>query len=461
MTEQTSVYAVLLQLEQEARRAETEDALRFVLVNQTRRLVTFRQAVLVRLRGPGRFVVEAVSNVPVLDREAPFVRWLGQVLLTLRPDLPPPSPPPPGMPAVRRLDGAALPSDLAAEWAEWWPPEVIWVPLPAPQGQAPLGGLLLAREVPFSPAELVLADRLADAYGHAWDALRRRPGRRFGGRQASSAGDGARRRRWLGWTAAAVVLGALAWPVQQSTLAPAEVVPREPRVIAAPLDGVIEEVLVEPNQPVTAGQPLFRFEEAPVRAKRDVAARQLAVAEADLRLAQQAAFRDVTRKGEVALKEASVALRQTELAYAEELLARAVVAAPADGVAVFANRDDWTGRPVAVGERVMVLADPERTELRAWLAVSDAISLEAGTEVRLFLAVDPLNPVPAVLRRASYSAELTPEGVLAYRIEAGFLDDAAPRLGLQGTAKLYGEHAPLAFTLFRRPIATLRQMLGL
>ncbi len=459
MTEPTSVYAVLLQLEQEARRAETEDALRFVLVNQTRRLVAFRQAVLVRLHGPGRFVVEAVSNVPVIDREAPFVRWLGRVLMAARPDLPPPSLLPPGTTTARRVDAAALPSDVRADWADWWPPEVLWLPLPGPDGQ-PQGGLLLAREAPFTSAELVLADRLADAYGHAWDALRRRLGRRFGG-GVPAGGDMIRRRRWLGWSVVAVMLAALAWPVQQSTLAPAEVVPREPRVIAAPLEGVIEEVLVEPNQPVIAGQPLFRFEEGPVRARRDVAARQLAVAEADLRLAQQAAFRDVARKGEMALKEASVALRQTELAYAEELLARAVVAAPADGVAVFANRDDWTGRPVAVGERVMVLADPARTELRAWLAVSDAISLEPGTEVRVFLAVDPLNPVPAVLRRASYDAELTPEGVLAYRIEAGFLEDAAPRLGLQGTAKLYGEHAPLAFTLFRRPIATLRQWLGL
>lgn len=461
MTEQSSVYSRLLQLEREARHAETEDALRFVLVNQTRRLVAYRQAVLVRLEGPGRFAVEAVSNVPVIDRDAPFVRWLTRVLKALRPDQPPKedplaatAAPAPGQPDSRRLDAAALPETLAREWAEWWPPEVLWQPLKGADGRL-LGGLILAREEPFQPAEQVLADRLADAYGHAWEALRRRLG------LTVSAATKRTRRKVLYWAVAAIVVVVLAWPVRQSALAPSEVVPMEPQVVAAPLEGVVESVLVEPNQPVEAGAPLFRFEEAPLRARREVAAKQLAVAEADLRQARQSAFRNPARKGEVALKEAAVELRQAELAYADELLSRAVVTAPAAGVAVFADKDDWTGRPVAVGERVMVVADPARTKLRAWLPVSDAIALEPGTDVRVFLAVDPLNPVPAVLNRASYDAELTPEGTLAYRVEAGFMGGTAPRIGLQGTAKLYGEHAPLAFTLFRRPIATIRQFLGL
>ncbi|WP_404380354.1 efflux RND transporter periplasmic adaptor subunit [Caenispirillum salinarum] len=458
MTEQSSVYSRLLQLEREARHAETEDALRFVLVNQTRRLVAYRQAVLVRLEGPGRFAVEAVSNVPVIDRDAPFVRWLTRVLKTLRPDQPPTADAvaeeAPGQPESRCLDAAALPEPLRAEWSEWWPPEVLWQPLKGADGRL-LGGLVLAREQPFQPAEQVLADRLADAYGHAWEALRRRLG------LTVSAGQKRRRRTVLAWAVALVVVAVLAWPVRQSALAPSEVVPMEPQVVAAPLEGVVETVLVEPNQPVEAGQPLFRFEEAPLRARREVAAKQLAVAEADLRQARQSAFRTPSRKGEVALKEAAVDLRRAELAYAEELLSRAVVSAPTAGVAVFADKDDWTGRPVAVGERVMVVADPERTKLRAWLPVSDAIALEPGTDVRVFLAVDPLNPVPAILNRASYDAELTPEGTLAYRVDATFLDRSAPRIGLQGTAKLYGEHAPLAFTLFRRPIATIRQFLGL
>jgi hypothetical protein len=73
-----------------------------------------------------------------------------------------------------------------------------------------------------------------------------------------------------------------------------------------------------------------------------------------------------------------------------------------------------------------------------------------------------LNSIPAVLTQASYEAELTPENILAYRILADFTDtDDMPRIGLQGTAKIYGERITLFFYLFRRPIATLRQYIGL
>ena len=45
---------------------------------------------------------------------------------------------------------------------------------------------------------------------------------------------------------------------------------------------------------------------------------------------------------------------------------------------------------------------------------------------------------------------------LGYRIT----EDAIPRIGLRGTAKVYGEKVSLFYYLFRRPITYLRQHLG-
>ena len=97
--------------------------------------------------------------------------------------------------------------------------------------------------------------------------------------------------------------------------------------------------------------------------------------------------------------------------------------------------------------------------MRVELPVGDAIALEPGAEVALFLDSDPLHRYRATLQRAAYEAQPTPAGQLAYRLDAGF-EETPPRIGLRGTAKLFGQRAPLAVYLLRRPLAALRQSVG-
>lgn len=80
--------------------------------------------------------------------------------------------------------------------------------------------------------------------------------------------------------------------------------------------------------------------------------------------------------------------------------------------------------------------------------------------------MDPLNPLAAVLATAGYQAAAGADGVLGYRLKAAFdrpdgLVPASLRIGLKGTAKLYGTDTTLFYFLMRRPLAALRQWLGL
>lgn len=108
----------------------------------------------------------------------------------------------------------------------------------------------------------------------------------------------------------------------------------------------------------------------------------------------------------------------------------------------------------------MELADPSSVSLRIELDVGDAIQLEPDAPITLFLDSDPLIPHAAVLERIAYESELTPTGNLAYRLDARFTG-TPPRIGLRGTAKVSGEYVPLAVYLFRRPLAAMRQSVGL
>lgn len=428
------VFARFLDLERQTRAARTVEQLAYSLVNDGQALFGFRHAALVIA---GR--VRAVTGVSALDPNAPFVAFVEQAVAQLfKLEL---------VQQARVVAAEQLSAPVRVDWQSLSAAQVFWLPLIDRQG-AVFGGLWLARDTPWNPSEQVLLAQLGDTYSHAWLALQpRKPWRLRWNRK--------RRLALL-----AVVLLGLLIPVRQSVLAPAEVVPLGGRVVAAPLDGVIAEFLVKPNQTVKAGDLLLRFENTTLNAQADVAARALGVAEAELKANSQRAFADAESSSKIDLLAARVEQKRAERDYARELLKRSEVRAERDGIAVFADAERWTGKPVQTGERLMEIADPSQAELRIELAVGDAIALEPGAQVALFLDSDPLQRHLASLERAAYEAQPTPGGQLAYRLDARFRD-APPRIGLRGTAKLFGERAPLALYLLRRPLAGLRQSVGL
>ena len=78
-----------------------------------------------------------------------------------------------------------------------------------------------------------------------------------------------------------LILLAFCLPLRLSVLAPMEIIPRDPIVIAAPMDGIIKEFMVTPNQPVTKGQPLFALDDIRLRNEYDISLKTLAVSRAD------------------------------------------------------------------------------------------------------------------------------------------------------------------------------------
>jgi len=423
-----------LKLERQARAASSLETLSFSMVNDSQPLFGFRHGALL-IAGK----VRALTGISVVEPNAPFVVFIERVVGRLA--------------ASTRfaLAGAVPPEDLDPasrdDWQALSAPHGFWLPLKDRKGEV-FGGLWLARDNPWNDAEQALLAQLGDCYSHAWCALQ--PGKPW-------------RLRWPArtrWALAAVLLLVLLVPVRQSVLAPAEVAPRNGQVVAAPLDGVVAEFLVKPNQAVQAGQLLVRFDATTLKAQADVAERTLGVAEAELRANSQRAFSDADSSARLDLLAARVEQKRAERDYALELLGRSEVRAERNGIAVFADAQRFIGKPMRTGERLMEIADPAQAELRIELPVADAIGLEPGAEVALFLDSDPLNRHEAALERMAYQAQSTPAGQLAYRLDARF-EQAPPRIGLRGTAKVFGARAPLALYLLRRPLAALRQSVGL
>lgn len=432
----------LLQLEDDLRGAESEAAVEFIVANDTFRLFPYRQAVLWRPGPAGAPEVRLHSGLSEPGGDSPYRQWLNGVARHLA-----------GEGAVRLIGPQDLPAALAAEWAQWLPVCAVYLPLPAPTGEA-VGGLLFARDVPPGESEFALLARLGRAFGQALWSWRQPepPWRRW-----LAAGKTGRGRRRLAWAALAAAL----LPLRLSVLAPAEIVGKDAKLVAAPADGVVARFYVEPNQAVAAGAPLVSLDDTVFRNRYEVARKAQAVAQAEHLRATQKAFADDASKAELAGLQARLEEKMAETQYSKEMAGRIVVSAPEAGVAVFSDASDWLGKPVQTGERILTLADPARVQVAISLPVDDAINLEPGAEVKLSLNVAPLSSLAATLTQTSYEPASVPEGFVAYRLRADLAaGEALPRLGLKGTARLYGAWAPLIYHVLRKPLAAARRWAG-
>ncbi|MFG6443216.1 efflux RND transporter periplasmic adaptor subunit [Roseateles sp. LKC17W] len=438
----------LLQHEADVRRLGTEDALLHQLCNGSSELVR-SDVVLVFRRRHNRhaWVCVAHSAVPEVDREASLVRALearlGELnasgnLATAGPHL-----------LHARL--AATDDETHDALAACSAPHGHWVPMPDHDGSIGAGVLYL-RHQPYIPAEVVLLQRLADTYGHAWHALAGRP--RLG----------LARRRSVQMSVAALLAATVAGlvPVQRHVMAPMEVAPRNPVLITAPLNGAVRTMLVAPNQVVKAGQPLVQFEDLQARNEATLSQQRVAVAEARHATLGALAFTEPNARQELASAYAELKLARLTLRYAEDMLARSVVRAPLDGVALYADRRDWEGRAVQVGEELLQVAQPLDVRYRVEMSINDALVLRPGAAVSVYLDNAPLGGYRARVLSMAYTPKQRPGSAeSSYTVWAEPVDGQAPRIGGRGTARLYGDEVPLALQLLHRPWSALRQTLGL
>ena len=444
----------LLELMRRVRQAASVPEQRFILVNDTHALVPYRQAAL-WAQGRG---IEALSGVVQVEANAPYALWLTKVCEHLAAHVS----------AAQLVYAADLPEALAAEWAEWFPPCALWLPMAGVETQSQ-AGLLLARDDAFTNQDVQLLAQWCEAWAHAWRAQSAaRPSWRWllswakRGPAPSVPEDAPPvvwwRRRWV-MACAAVAVVAL-FPVRLSVLSPAELVPANPEVIRSPLEGVIGAFHVQPNQRVKQGQLLLVFDEALIRSKLDVARQAVATAESEYRQAAQQALTDSKSKSALAVLTGKIEERRAETEYIAEQLVRTQVFAPRDGVVLFDDPSEWMGKPVAVGERIMRVASPEDVEVEAWIGLADAIPLPDHAPVTLYLNASPLSPVKAHVRYLAHDAVQRPDGNYAYRLRASLEAPTDHKVGLKGTARVDGDRVPLIYWVLRRPLASIRTMIG-
>lgn len=441
-----SALATILHLARNARNTANSGELEYLLVNLTHQLLPYRQAVYWS-KATG---VSGLSGVVAADTNTPYVQWLKRFFAEVE-QRHAGKPPKPMVVDLNSWDR----SDLS--WKDWLPSMV--VVLPISEKKSYLGGyFLLARDKGFIPVEINFLQEWLDIWSSELATKIEEEGARSSALKLRSRWRStSNKARWISLGIAVLML----FPVRLTVLAPADLIPANPSYIRAPMDGVIEQLAVIPNQRVSTGEELFRFDGMSLQSRLALAERELSTTQAEYRRLAQRALYETESKAELLVLQSQLAERQVNVDYLQSLNQRAVVSSPIDGLVLLEDPTAWIGRPVTTGEKVMVVADESQVVIEAWLSPSDMIDFPESIRADLFLTNDPLKMLSGSVSFISLRPELRPEGYYAYRVRASLISQSdGAKIGLKGTLKLHGERVPLVYWMFRRPLASLRAWVG-
>lgn len=435
-----------ISIEKEVRAADTVDELGFHICNLTKRTVRYHQAIFWTYKN-GMPFIQTVSGTAGFETDSPYIQWLRRLVKEI------------SKKDQAYEQHAVKPDDLSdgtkREGKEYTPEHILWSPFVNAKNQL-VGGMIFFNDNAWKDYEAGVISELSEVYLHAYQAIALRKDEK----------------KWqflTNWKSSkkkiaviSVIILILLFPIQISVLAPAEIVPKDPLYITSPLNGVVEKIHVEPNQHVKKGDLLFELDATELRNKFKIAESEHKIAQEKLRKANQFSFSNEESKSELFVLEAEVEIKRLERDYLKYLLDRVQVHATEEGIVIYNDKNEWIGKPVNVGERIMELADEQKKQLNIHLPVSDGLVFDKESDIRLFLDAYPLNPLAAKLTYASFKSTQTPDQQLAYLIKGDFTQESEiSRIGLKGTAKIYAHRVVLIYYLLRKPISYVRQNLGI
>lgn len=239
---------------------------------------------------------------------------------------------------------------------------------------------------------------------------------------------------------------------------PCEIVPKDPIVISAPLEGIIDEILVHPGQGVSKGTLIVTYDKRVPLQDLKVAQKKVEIIKSEVGRATAMAEKDKKALAELGVDALKLKKEELELQLAQFRASQLNILAPDAGVVMLDNPEEWRGKPVKIGEKILTIADPTHTKIRIWISEDDNVPIDFKHPVKIFLNITPEKSYYASLVYISSYTHLTEKGVNSFIAEAEWTDKQPEdvKLGLKGTAILYGEDVSIFYWIIRKPWGYVR-----
>ena len=407
----------LFELEREVREAPNTSALAKVITVRSQAVLGIKDAVFCAGSSARQMRAQAASNSDLVDPSSPVLTWIEEIC---------------ALHSSQLENGSTFVASAEShiQGKNLLPKHVLFVPLQS-KDQGLLGCLVFTRTAKFSQHDILFINHLAGTIGHALSIFSRKPNPILGIGLA----------RLAAFIVVTLFLLAV-FPMQLTTLAPAEIVAYQPEVIKAPIDGVIDEITVAPNTQVGPGSLLARLNSHNLKAVYNDVTQKTLLAESRITNTQEKRVSEELRTN----RDKSRARMET----AEERLLQTDIRAETSGIAIVKAPSEWIGRPVKAGEKILEIADPREVELVLKIPAEDADLISQNSKVKLFLDRRPFNPLTGSVIDSSLVPKKNKSNKTYYKFKAR-LDEGAPTpsIGQRGVARVYGERSSLLFFIFR------------
>ena len=314
--------ARLIGLEKKSREARTQDELNFVVVNETRQIIDFVNSYLLLKTPTDKYHVKAVSDLATVDRTAPLVTFVENIINDQKNT---------NLKEIQNLEVDKISRTLKIKKPKNIPDNILLIPIFSPQ-RGLQGFLITTRNEKFNDNEVELARHLSVTYGHAYNtfltdfSIKDFLKKNFTGKRS--------------WIIILSIIFILVIPIKITSTAPVEVVPNNPRLITAPFDGVVKNIIVNNNDKINSGDLLIQIEDTDLKNSFNLAKQSLQVAEKQLLRSRQFSFSNNEEKAKLAELIAQVDLKKAEVESTSERLKNSKIYADKDGIAIVDQKNE-------------------------------------------------------------------------------------------------------------------------
>jgi len=255
-----------------------------------------------------------------------------------------------------------------------------------------------------------------------------------------------RRAMWLTLGAAAVFFFVFC-PLPLRVDGDAVVAPGRRALVQPEVEGVISRVFVREGDAVKRGQALAEMEAWNLRSA--VAEAQAKYESALLQMNHALAINDGTGAG---VHRVEADYWKAELGRAQQLLEKAQLRSPIDGVVATPHVETFAGRKLEAGDLFAEVVDASQAVVDVAIDDVDAGLLKTGEKAVVKLNSYPMRAFRGEVQIVSPKAELLRQTPVFFARVGISNDDGAVRAGMEGRGKVRVGWYPAGYVFFRRPL---------